>query len=131
MSPAPGKNGLPDRRRETGRFGEDAAAAYLQSGGYRIVVRNWRCRSGEIDIIAELGGLLVFVEVRTRRPTGTFGTAKESVDARKQRQVREVAQVYLSQTKRYEAKLRFDVIAVELGADESAATNIEHIENAF
>jgi Holliday junction resolvase-like predicted endonuclease len=45
--------------------------------------------------------------------------------------VREVAQVYLSQTKRYEAKLRFDVIAVELGADESAATNIEHIENAF
>jgi putative endonuclease len=131
MSRPTGKRNTPDRRRQTGRIGEDAAATFLERRGYRIVARNWRCRSGELDIVAEQGDALVFVEVRTRRPTGTFGTAKESVDYRKQRQVREVAQVYLGQTKRYEAKLRFDVIAVELSAEAEADPAIEHIEHAF
>jgi putative endonuclease len=124
-----------DRRRQTGGIGEAAAADLLQSKGYRIVARNWRCRSGELDIVAETDGILVFVEVRTRRPTGSFGTAKEAVDARKQRQVRETAQFYLHATKSSPHRMRFDVIAVELsstsGRDGSATCTLEHIENAF
>lgn len=120
-----------DRRRETGKLGEAAAVAWLESKGYRIIARNWRCRSGELDLIAEQSGTLVIVEVRTRRPTGTHGTAKEAVDARKQRQVRETAQYYLYATKRFDAKLRFDVIAVELPEHGENAIRIEHIEHAF
>jgi putative endonuclease len=120
-----------DRRRETGKLGETAAAALLESKGYRIVARNWRCRSGELDLVAEQSGTLVIVEVRTRRPTGTHGTAKEAVDARKQRQVRETAQFYLYATKQFDVKLRFDVIAVELPRHGEEAPRIEHIEHAF
>ncbi|MNY78795.1 hypothetical protein D3C86_2191870 [compost metagenome] len=60
-----------------GRQGEDLAASFLLNQNYHIVKRNWRCRSGEIDIIAEKGNKLIFVEVRTRRPSSRFGTAKE------------------------------------------------------
>ncbi|KIL39259.1 hypothetical protein SD70_21585 [Gordoniibacillus kamchatkensis] len=129
--PAPRSSQRPDRRRETGKLGEAAAAELLASKGYRIVARNWRCRTGELDLIAELAGTLVFVEVRTRRPTGTHGTAKEAVDAWKQRQVKETAQYYLYATKRYDVKVRFDVIAVELSEQDKAAPRIDHIENAF
>ena len=66
-------------RSSVGRRGEEAACAYLAERGYRILDRNWRCRLGEIDIVAERGDIVVFVEVRTR--TGTrFGTGAESVD---------------------------------------------------
>jgi putative endonuclease len=127
--------GYGDRRRQTGAIGEAAAADLLRSKGYRIVARNWRCRSGELDIVAETDDILVFVEVRTRRPTGSFGTAKEAVDARKMRQVRDTAQFYLYATKSSPARTRFDVIAVELLSPSSnngcATCTLEHIENAF
>jgi putative endonuclease len=96
----------------------------------RILARNWRARSGEIDIIGETDGRLVFVEVRTRRASGRFGTALESVDARKQRQVRETALVYLHATRQAERSCRFDVVAVTVeGAGGKA--DIVHIPNAF
>src|SRR2546429_5774086 len=71
-------------RMKFGALGEEAAADLLRSGGYRIVARNHRCPRGEIDLIAEKGELLVFVEVRTRA-TGAFGGPEETVNQRKQR----------------------------------------------
>ncbi|MGB6837955.1 MAG: YraN family protein, partial [Dehalococcoidia bacterium] len=65
-------------RRRLGDFGERVAAAHLEAKGYRILARNYRCREGEIDLVAQQGDVLVFVEVRARRGEGA-GTAAESV----------------------------------------------------
>ncbi|MDU0201375.1 YraN family protein [Paenibacillus sp. MAH-36] len=119
-----------DNRKQLGKLGEDAAEAFLSSKDYRILERNWRCRTGELDIIAEQAGTIVFIEVRTRRSTGRFGTAKESVDTRKQMKVKETAQFYLHRFQKYENSVRFDVIAVEIYLD-GATTQIEHIQGAF
>ncbi|MBA2937855.1 YraN family protein [Paenibacillus sp. CGMCC 1.16610] len=122
----PGK----DNRKQLGKLGEDAAEAFLISKDYRILERNWRCRTGELDIVAEQAGTLVFIEVRTRRSTGRFGIAKESVDVRKQMKVKETAQFYLHRFQKYNNSVRFDVIAVEISLD-GATTQIEHIQGAF
>ncbi|MFD1906071.1 YraN family protein [Paenibacillus rhizoplanae] len=70
-------------RQEKGAAAEQAARMYLTSRGYLIRDHNWRCRSGELDIIAEYEGALVFIEVRSRSGSAMQGTAEESVDARK------------------------------------------------
>ncbi len=119
-----------DHRKALGRWGEEQAAAYLSSLGVQILERNWRARSGEIDIIGEADGRLIFVEVRTRRPSGRFGTAAESVDARKQKQVRDTALVYLHATRQMARSCRFDVVAVTAGSIQAKA-DITHIPNAF
>ena len=80
--------------RTLGQSGEDAAASLLQARGYRILARNFRCRWGEIDIIAEEGGYLVFVEVKTRSGRG-FGAPAEAVDPKKRQRLRRVAERYL------------------------------------
>lgn len=118
-----------DNRRETGRRGEDAAARHLAARGYRILHRNWRCRLGELDIVAEDGGTIVFVEVRTRAANGRFGTAAESVDFRKRRRLAALAQVYLAMTGRQHAPVRFDVIACT--ARPGGELDIEHIPGAI
>lgn len=118
------------RRRRLGAQGERLAAEHLEAEGYRIVAQNWRCRSGELDIVAEQGGVLVFVEVRSRRLTGTFGTPEESVDFRKRKQVRETAQLYLYRHKAFGIKARFDVITVTFSR-EGAFFGLNHVENAF
>jgi len=121
-----GKN----NRKELGKLGEEAAEAYLSNMAYQILERNWRCRTGELDIIAEQAGTLVFIEVRTRRTTGRFGLAKESVDIRKQLKVKETAQFYMHRFQKYENSVRFDVIAVEISLD-GDTPQIEHIQGAF
>ena len=118
-----------DKRRATGRRGEEAAARYLAAKGYRLLHRNWRCRLGELDIVAEDEGTIVIVEVRTRAAHGRFGTPAESVDIRKQRKLAAVAQVYLAQTGRQHAQVRFDVIACTVGSD--GEMDIEHIPGAM
>lgn len=118
-----------DKRRETGRRGEEAAAHYLAAQGFRILHRNWRCRLGELDIVAEDGDTLVFVEVRTRAAQGRFGTAAESVDARKRRKLVALAQAYLAMTGRRNAPIRFDVIACTTRAGTEFV--MEHIPNAI
>ncbi|GAA3406697.1 YraN family protein [Paenibacillus hodogayensis] len=123
-----GKSG--HSRIRLGRQGEELAAARLVEEGYRIVERNWRCPSGELDLIAERDGVTVFVEVRSRRATGKFGSPEESVDARKQRKVRETAQYYLYRKKTLEAKVRFDVITV-MFTPEGSFCKLNHLENAF
>ncbi|MEW9697739.1 YraN family protein [Paenibacillus sp. SI8] len=119
-----------DDRKQLGTRGEDIAEVYLKERGYAVIERNWRCRTGELDIIAEIDGTLVFVEVRTRRPSGSFGMAKESIDYRKQLKVRETAQFYMHRYKKHEQRVRIDVIAVELSADGSVPC-IEHMQGAF
>ncbi|MCJ8010586.1 YraN family protein [Paenibacillus sp. KQZ6P-2] len=119
-----------DNRREKGAAAEQAACRYLASRGYTIIERNWRCRSGELDIVAELGRMVVIVEVRSRSVGTRFGTAAESVDFRKIRQVRNTALTYLHYKQLEERELRFDVMAIELDVDMNIAS-LQHIEGAF
>jgi putative endonuclease len=119
-----------DRRKERGAAAEEAAARYLVSLGYRVLERNWRCRTGEIDLIARDGEALVFVEVRSRRTGSRFGAAIEAVTPRKIRQVRDVAGVYLTFHPHTAGPVRFDVVAVTLHADDSVA-DLKHIKAAF
>lgn len=111
-------------RQLLGRDGEDRAAAAYESAGFNIVERNWRVREGEIDLIAARAGVLVFCEVKTRS-SDRFGSALESVDWRKCRQVRSVARLYLASAGSHRAPVvRFDVAAV-------TPQGVEIIEAAF
>ncbi|MFE5319619.1 YraN family protein [Paenibacillus sp. NPDC056579] len=117
-------------RKQLGALGEQYAFEYLRQQGYRVIQRNWRCRTGEIDLIAWDGPLLVFVEVRTRTGgSGQFGSPQESVDYRKQLQVMETAQVY-AHTHQLQHQMRFDVVSV-ITDKEGNQQSLDHIMNAF
>lgn len=116
-------------RKETGKLGELEAAKMLKRKGFCIVCCNYRCRLGEIDIIAKHKGLLVFVEVRSCR-WGSYCLPQETINFKKIERLRKVAQYYMMENNMKDLECRFDVIAVKL--DESGkARNLEHIENAF
>lgn len=117
-------------RAAVGRSGEDAAADYLTRLGYRILERNWRCRAGEIDLIADDAGTLVFVEVRSRTNPARYGTAIEAITARKRRQVREVAAVYITKSKYLAAPVRCDAVAITFASD-GAVAELKHVPGAF
>jgi putative endonuclease len=117
-----------DQRRELGQAGENLAVSFLEKNGYRIVERNWRCRYGELDIIAREGGSLVFVEVRSRRSL-RYGTAAESVDWRKRKKLRQLALIYLSERQFGHFSYRFDVITVFFAG--KGEPQISHIPYAF
>jgi putative endonuclease len=102
-----------------GRQGEDAAAAWYRAAGYRILERNWRCARGEIDLIVALDSTVVFVEVKARS-SARFGSGFEAVDWRKQRRVRQLARLWLSErepvgdnTVEFYQDIRFDVVDVD------------------
>lgn len=111
----------------TGRRGEAAAAAYLKKKKYKIAGLNYRCRFGEIDVIAENRKYIVFTEVKLRK-SAAFAEAKEFVTAAKQRRILTTAQLYLQQHPT-EKQPRFDVI--EIYGDGGEIQKINHIENAF
>ena len=100
-------------RGERGRAGEDAAAALLESHGYRIVGRNVRLPGGEIDIIARDGDTVVFVEVKARA-SAAYGSAVGAVDARKRATLRAIASDWL-QVAAPRAQARFDVVTFDRG----------------
>ncbi len=100
-------------RAERGRAAEDAAAALLEAHGYRIVGRNVRLPGGEIDIIAREGDTVVFVEVKARA-NAAFGSAVQSVDARKRATLRSIAADWL-QIAAPRAKARFDIVTFDCG----------------
>lgn len=102
---------------DAGARAETGAAAALEDAGYRIVERNYRCKAGELDIIARDGEVLVFVEVRSRAD-GEHGDAAEMVTATKRRQVARVAQHYLSLVRPDHDRVRFDVVAITGGVVE-------------
>lgn len=117
-------------KKERGNWGEDRAVLYLRLHGYRIVERNFRCRQGEIDIIAQKGEFVAFVEVKQRK-NADFGAAREFVTYAKQRRVIAAAELWLVKTG-CELQPRFDVI--EVYAPEGTKTllpEIRHLENAF
>lgn len=117
-------------RDELGRRGEDAAAAYLRSLGYRIVGRRERVLRGDIDIVALDGRTVVFVEVRTRSDTA-HGHPAETVGGQKQRRVAELAAAYIRRHRLEDCHVRIDVVAVTLSAAARARPVVEHYQNAF
>lgn len=119
---------MPLQRKEVGALGEKLAADYLKKRGYKIIERNFRCREGEIDIIAKQGEYLVFVEVRTKK-SSDFGTPEESITPIKSKRLVTLANIYLQNCSSLPQSWRIDVIAVELKPD-GKLSRLEHIENA-
>ena len=114
-----------------GRWGESLAAEYLRKKGYELLHANYRCRMGEIDLIAQKKKVIVFVEVKLRK-NADFAQAMEFVDLRKQRRIKIAAELFLSEQDLMDSKTRFDVI--EVYAPDGAATikpEIRHLEDAF
>jgi putative endonuclease len=114
-------------RQIQGKAGEDLAASFLEQNGFKIIKRNYRFERGEIDLIAEEGDELVFVEVKARRSTA-FGTPEDAVTEEKQEQVHAVAEGYLFEHDIDNRPCRFDVVAIEFKNDKA---DIRHIRNAF
>jgi len=107
-----------------GARAEELCAELLRGAGLRVLARNWRCRHGEIDLVAEDGGTLVFAEVRLRR-NQRYGGAAESVTAAKQARLVAAARLYLM--RRPDADCRFDVLLL----DSLEGSRIQWIRNAF
>jgi putative endonuclease len=113
---------MTNHRQWLGREGEVRAARFLESRGYRIVARNVRADRVEIDLIARRGGLLIFVEVKSRRAS-EHSHAAEAVDERKQRRLRRGAHAWLASNPieaRRTRSRRFDVVTCLLGSDDQA-----------
>lgn len=115
-------------RQRLGKNGEETVTKYLKKKGYKILATNYRCKLGEIDIIAMDGPELVFIEVKTRSGLG-YGSPAAAVDFRKQRQISRTAQKYLSEQCLFDSPARFDVMSVL--CDTSQKLQITHINNAF
>ncbi|GAB2637141.1 YraN family protein [Nocardia goodfellowii] len=111
-----------------GARGEELAARYLLATGWEIVGRNWRCRFGELDLIAHDSKVTAFIEVKTRRGLG-FGRPEESVTYQKRRRIRQLALLWLHEQDGPFRWVRFDVISVLLLPGEQPA--IEHLEAVF
>lgn len=103
-------------RQRLGRLGENLAHAYLKRSGWLVLDRNWRCRSGELDIVALDGSELVICEVRTRQGHRS-GTALESVDHRKLRRLRLLAGEWVRRRGARPRSMRIDVIGIQVGSD--------------
>jgi putative endonuclease len=114
-------------RQRTGQQGETLAAEYLKQKGYAIVTTNWRCREGELDIIARQGASLVFIEVRTRRAENNEA-AFASILPNKQKRLIAAIHCYLNQHDLETSDWRLDVIGVAL---RQSSPLIEHVEDAL
>ena len=106
-----------------GRNGEKAVAKYLEKQGYKLIKRNYRTKCGEADLVCEYGGVIVFVEVKTRYGS-EFGTPEEAVTPYKVARYVTAAKSYTTQKHLSGVNVRFDIVAID---DEG----IRHIENAF
>ncbi len=116
-----------DDRRGLGRRGEDLAAQHLTSKGYEIVARNWRCETGEVDLVAGDGDCLVLVEVRARRGRA-LGSPEESITLAKQARLAVLAEAYV-QAHDWAGDYRIDVIAIEFDR-RGRLLRVDHYENA-
>lgn len=110
-------------RRAYGAFGEDLAARWYAARGYTVLARNWRCSDGELDVVLERDGIVVFCEVKARS-TATFGTGFDAVTPAKQARIRRLAVRFLAEAGLGYRALRFDVAAV-------TGTRVEVLEAAF
>ena len=118
-------------KNQSGKAGEEHIARWLESQGYEILARNFHSRYGEIDIVAQKSGYLVFCEVKTRT-SEAFARAQDAVDARKRERLRKTAQLYLMQ---HPTRLqpRFDVLEVLVRERDGLLelSELRHLENAF
>jgi len=124
---------MSDSRRILGAEGELRAAVYLRKKGYRITAQNVRAGGVEIDIIAERGNRVVFVEVKSRRSV-RFGSPESAVDARKQARLVRGAFAWLRENPRRRARIRFDVISCQVQAPRDTSPEIwriRHLDGAF
>lgn len=114
---------------DIGAWGEEQAVKFLEEKGYAVRCRNFKCREGELDIVANKNGTTVFVEVKTRK-SELFGRPAEFVDYRKQRRIIKAAMRY---TYSPDIDMRFDVIEIIYNDNgtELSIKEINHIENAF
>lgn len=110
------------------RAGEEAAAHYLSSKGYTVLHRNIRFPEGELDFVAKSGGILIFIEVKTRK-TEQFGQPYHSVSEKKQRRQVAMASRFISICRLQKIPVQFDIVSVILPPGQSP--KIEHFENAF
>lgn len=118
---------MQDTRKETGNQGEDRASEYLIEKGYEVLFRNYRTKTGEIDIISLIDETIVFVEVKTL-PNGTPELLSHVLDSRKQKRIIKTAKRFLSNYRQYNNKyIRFDVIVLNM----PGLPCIYHVENAF
>jgi putative endonuclease len=115
------------QQKALGQKGEEIALRFLKKNGYRIIERNYTCKLGEVDIIAREKDTFAFIEVKTRRST-TFGPPQLAVNQKKQGQLSRAALYFLKEKNLEEAKARFDVVAILLGAK---GEEIELIRDAF
>lgn len=110
-----------------GRWGEDAAAAHLEARGYAVLARNWRGRGGELDIVCQRRGTVVFAEVKTRT-AGQMATPHDALTPAKRRSLARAAAQWLTQHDAWDRPCRFDLLAV---IQDQGRTLVEHVENAF
>ena len=115
--------------KDIGAFGENISENYLKNLGYRILDKNFRCKCGEIDLIAINKGYICFVEVKTRYGIN-YGTPAESVTSSKQKKIYKTAQVYILMKNIIDYNFRFDVIEVLLNSNNNDFL-VNHIEDAF
>lgn len=120
--------GAIDTRRSLGQWGENLAAIHLESQGLAIIERNWRCRGGEIDLVARDGETIVFVEVKTRRGRD-FGAPEEALTARKAQKLLNLGGIYMAEHDMDDTNWRIDLVAVELD-ERGRFMRCEHIPNA-
>jgi putative endonuclease len=116
-------------RQELGNTGEKLACSALKKTGYRIIEKNYRCRYGEIDIIARQKDFLVFVEVRSKSDN-SFGSPEESITTLKKQKLISTAQEYINSHEGLPQDWRIDFVAIDLDTTGKKATRIEIIENA-
>ncbi|WP_422752863.1 YraN family protein [Micromonospora sp. WMMD708] len=119
---------MTNRNQAIGAYGERCAVRHLIGAGLRPVARNWRCRAGEIDVIAWDGPVLAFCEVKTRR-TDTYGSPAEAVVPAKARRLRGLAVRWLAETGTTADEVRFDVLSVRLPP--AGPAQVEHLKGAF
>ncbi len=118
---------MPNSNIQKGKEGENRAENYLKEQGYGILYRNWRTRRGEIDIIAEKDGTLVFAEVKTL-PASTLETVERVLGGIKQKKIIETAKCFLLENRQYSnSYIRFDVLIVDV----PFYPPVYHIKNAF
>jgi putative endonuclease len=121
-----------DPRQHLGRTGEDLALAHLERLGYELVARNHRTRWGEIDLVVHNSEVLVFVEVKTRRASGSGRGPWEALHERKRAQVRRMAAAFLAEARDRprSTDLRFDAIGVVIDP-RGRLVRLDHLEAAF
>jgi putative endonuclease len=114
-------------QKRLGNYGEELAQDYLLQKGYTLLATNWRCRYGELDIIAEHEHVLIFVEVKTRH-SNDIQEAIEMVTPAKTKKLIQTIHIYMSSVGREEDDWRFDILAIALTDNHPI---IEHVENAL